>query len=122
MCKVKPEFSEVINYPRERSWDHANPLSIILKSWLSEVLLSPYFFPQAPHCDEKRMLFVLVLNRNTFPSLMLIKSSLEPDTTTERNFESKSTPVVNYMLSGKKSQKHWSVYGNIRSKPTLPQK
>lgn len=53
---------------------------------------------------------------------MLIKSSLEPDTTTERNFESKSTPVVNYMLSGKKSQKHWSVYGNIRSKPTLPQK
>lgn len=122
MCKVKLEFSEVINYPRERSWDHSNLLSVILKSRMLEVLLSPYFFPQEPHCDQKRMLFVLVLNRNIFPSLMLIKCSLEPERTIERNLESKSFPVVNYMLNGKKSQKHWSVYGNIRRKSILPQK
>lgn len=40
----------------------------------------------------------------------------------KRNFESKPGLVVNYMLSWKRSHKHWSVYGNIGSKPHLPQK
>jgi len=46
------------------------------------------------------VLFVLVLNRNTFSSLMHIKLSLETETTIKKNFESKfGLVVVNDMLS-----------------------